>query len=92
MEDTAYLRAVARYCRELSEECFDLTVAGKLRRLSESIEAKAREPERGRGARNAMSSWAALGRWLRQRRPFARLRARNRISTAQRHAARARAG
>jgi hypothetical protein len=41
--DSAYLRAVARRSRDLSQECFDLTVAGELRALGEELDAKARQ-------------------------------------------------
>ena len=41
--DGAYLRAVARRSRDLSQECFDLTVAGELRALGEELDAKARQ-------------------------------------------------
>jgi hypothetical protein len=63
--DAAYLRVLARCCRDLSEECFDLTVAGKLRRLSESVEARAREIERVESAHGIGSGLAAFGRWVR---------------------------
>ena len=44
--DSAYLRAVARRSRDLSQECFDLTVAGELRALGEELDAKARQLDR----------------------------------------------
>lgn len=67
----ADLRAVARRCRELSYECLDLTVAGKLRRLGENLEARAIELDEAPRASRVGSRWAALRRWMRQiRLPF----------------------
>jgi hypothetical protein len=45
MLDGTYLRAQARRCFDLSQQCFDLTVAEQLRMLSESFDAKARDIE-----------------------------------------------
>jgi hypothetical protein len=63
--DAAYLRALARCCRDLSEECFDLTVAGKLRVLSESLEARARELDRTEASHGMGAGLTAFGRWVR---------------------------
>jgi hypothetical protein len=49
--DSTYLRAVARRSRDLSQECFDLTVAGELRALGEELDAKARQLDRHAGSR-----------------------------------------
>jgi hypothetical protein len=46
MVDGTYFRTQAKRCRELSQQCFDLTVAEQLRVLSESFEAKARDLDR----------------------------------------------
>jgi hypothetical protein len=49
--DGAYLRALARRSRDLSQECFDLTVAGELRAFGEELDAKARQLDRDAGSR-----------------------------------------
>ena len=43
--DGQYLRGLARRCRELSQNCFDLTVAGELRTLAEELESKSRRTD-----------------------------------------------
>lgn len=52
--DGAYLRAVARRSRDLSQECFDLTVAGELRALGEELDAKARQLDGSTETRNTL--------------------------------------
>lgn len=47
MLDGAYLHAQARRCFDLSQQCFDITVAEQLRVLSESFDAKARDMDAG---------------------------------------------
>ena len=49
--DSVYLRAVARRSRDLSQECFDLTVAGELRALGDELDAKARQLDGHAGSR-----------------------------------------
>jgi hypothetical protein len=51
MLDGPYLRAQAKRCFDLSQHCFDLTVAEQLRLLGESFEARAREVEQSRPVR-----------------------------------------
>ncbi|MCC6949520.1 MAG: hypothetical protein IT539_17325 [Bradyrhizobiaceae bacterium] len=79
--DGAYLRAVARACHDLSTECFDLTVAGKLRGLGDSLEAKASELDEA--ARNEGAD--AVGRWVRQIRPTLLAWLRERLSAHGAH-------
>jgi hypothetical protein len=75
--DGAYLRAVARRSRDLSQECFDLTVAGELRALGEELDAKARQLDGhaesratiGRRLSEALASAHQLIRRLLQWRP-----------------------
>jgi hypothetical protein len=62
MVDGTYLRAQAKRCLDLSQQCFDLTVAEQLRVLSKSFEAKAHDIERAAGRRRDNPARAALAR------------------------------
>ena len=44
--DSVYLRALAARFRRLSQECFDLGIAGELRAIGEELDAKARQLDR----------------------------------------------
>jgi hypothetical protein len=62
MLDGTYLRAQAKRCFDLSQQCFDLTVAEQLRVLSESFDAKARDVEQAPLGRLLRWSWGLLER------------------------------
>ena len=51
MPDGTFLRAQAKRCLELSQQCFDLTVAEQLRVLSESFDAKAQDIDKASARR-----------------------------------------
>jgi hypothetical protein len=62
MIDGTYLRAQAKRCFELSQQCFDLTVAEQLRVLSESFDAKARDIELAPSRPRLARYWSGLER------------------------------
>ena len=64
MLDGTYLRAQAKRCFDLSQQCFDLTVAEQLRMLSESLDAKARDVERAPLRFGRDLNWSGLGRMV----------------------------
>jgi hypothetical protein len=68
MLDGTFLRAQARRCADLSRQCFDLTVAGELRLLSENFTAKAHDLERASAPRFKRPKWLNAARLIEQMR------------------------
>ena len=58
--DSVYLRALAARVRDLSQDCFDLGIAGELRSIGEELDAKARQPDRAKGNRTIQHRMSQL--------------------------------
>jgi hypothetical protein len=64
MPDGTFLRAQAKRCLELSQQCFDLTVAEQLRVLSESFDAKAQDIDKASARRWPGQLRAEIARYV----------------------------
>jgi hypothetical protein len=63
---------LAKRCRDLSQESFDLTIAGALRALSDELDAKSRRLDRVTANRNAFPLRLRLTQLFDEARAFAR--------------------
>jgi hypothetical protein len=64
------LRSLAIRCRNLSQESFDLTIAGELRALGEELDAKSRQLDRATDSRRTIQH--RLGQLFAEAREFVR--------------------